>query len=121
LQLKELLFKNETQNPTWTFKDRGTALSLQSVFSLGYRRIGTLSSGNMGASVAAYGRRAGMNTFVLLKENVPREKIDALAVCGVKAIRVSGNYGHVYKKTSGNRSFLIQLIEGPLQPLHPLL
>lgn len=105
LRLKELLFKNETQNPTWTFKDRGTALSLQNASSLGYRRIGTLSSGNMGASVAAYGSRAGMDTFILLKENVPREKIDALAVYGVKAIRVSGNYGDTYNKTSelGNR------------------
>jgi len=105
VRLRELLFKNETQNPTWTFKDRGTALSLQNAFSLGYRRIGTLSSGNMGASVAAFGSRAGMDTFILLKENVPGEKIDALAVYGVKAIRVSGNYGDVYNKTSelGNR------------------
>jgi len=105
LRLRELLLKNETQNPTWTFKDRGTALSLQNAFSLGYRCIGTLSSGNMGASVAAFGSRAGMDTFILLKENVPREKIDALAVYGVKAIRVSGNYGDVYNKTSelGNR------------------
>ena len=97
--IKELLFKNETQNPTWTFKDRGTAFSLQNAFSLGYRRIGTLSSGNMGASVAAFGSRAGMDTFILLKANVPREKIDALAVYGVKAIQVSGNYGDVYNRT----------------------
>ncbi len=98
--IKELFFKNETQNPTWTFKDRGTALSLQNAFSLGYRRIGTLSSGNMGASVAAFGSRAGMDTFILLKANTPREKIDALAIYGVKAIRVSGNYGDVYNRTS---------------------
>jgi len=98
--LKELLFKNETQNPSWTFKDRGTALSLQNAFSLGYRRIGTLSSGNMGASVAAYGSRAGMDTFILLKANVPQEKIDALTVYGAKAIQVSGNYGDVYNRTS---------------------
>jgi threonine synthase len=97
--IKNLLFKNETQNPTWTFKDRGTALSLQNAFSLGYRRIGTLSSGNMGASVAAFGSRAGMDTFILLKGNVPREKIDALTVYGAKAIQVSGNYGDVYNKT----------------------
>lgn len=98
--IKELLFKNETQNPTWTFKDRGTAFSLQNAFSLGYSRIGTLSSGNMGASVAAFGSRAGMDTFILLKANVPREKIDALAIYGVNAIQVSGNYGDVYNRTS---------------------
>ncbi len=53
----------------------------------------------MGASVAALGSRAGMDTFILLKGNVPREKIDALAVYGARAIQVSGNYGDVYNKT----------------------
>lgn len=94
--LKDLFFKNETQNPTWTFKDRGTAFSVQNASSLGYRRLGTLSSGNMGASVAAFGSRARMDTFILLKANAPREKIDALTVYGAKAIQVSGNYGEAY-------------------------
>jgi len=76
--LKELFFKNETQNPTWTFKDRGTACSVQNASALGYKRFGTLSSGNMGASVAAYGGRAGMDTFIMLKDTVPREKIEAV-------------------------------------------
>ena len=97
--IRELFFKNETQNPTWTFKDRGTALSLQNAICLGYRRIGTLSSGNMGASVAALGSRAGMETFILLKGNTPTEKIEALAVYGANAIQVSGNYGDVYDRT----------------------
>ena len=48
LGLKELFFKNETQNPTWTFKDRGTACSVQNAFALGYRRFGTLSGRSSG-------------------------------------------------------------------------
>ena len=96
--LKDLFFKNETQNPTWTFKDRGTAFSVQNAASLGYRRLGTLSSGNMGASVAAFGSRAHMDTIILLKSNVPGEKSDALTVYGAKALKVSGNYGDVYYK-----------------------
>jgi threonine synthase len=96
--LKELFFKNETQNPTWTFKDRGTACSVQNAFALGYQRLGTLSSGNMGASVAAYGSRAGMDTFIMLKENVPREKIEALAIYGATAFKVSGDYRQLYQK-----------------------
>jgi threonine synthase len=98
LGLGELFFKNETQNPTWTFKDRGTACSVQNAFALGYRRFGTLSSGNMGASVAAYGSRAGMDTFIMLKDNVPREKIDALTIYGARAFKVYGNYTKLYAR-----------------------
>ena len=98
LGLKALFFKNETQNPTWTFKDRGTACSVQNAFALGYRRFGTLSSGNMGASVAAYGSRAGMDTFIMLKDNVPREKIDALTIYGARAFKVHGDYRELYTR-----------------------
>jgi threonine synthase len=98
LGLQELFFKNETQNPTWTFKDRGTACSVQNAFALGYRRFGTLSSGNMGASVAAYGSRADMDTFIMLKDNVPQEKIDALTIYGARAFKVYGDYGELYAR-----------------------
>ena len=105
LGLEALLLKNETRNPTWTFKDRGTACSVQNARALGYRRFGTLSSGNMGASVAAYGSRAGMDTFIMLKDNVPREKIDALTIYGARAFQVYGDYGELYTRLLeiGNR------------------
>lgn len=96
--LKVLFFKNETQNPTWTFKDRGTACSIQNAVALGFKRFGTLSSGNMGASVAAYGGRAGMDTFIMLKDNVPLEKIEALTIYGAKAFQVHGDYRQLYQK-----------------------
>jgi threonine synthase len=96
--LKELFFKNETQNPTWTFKDRGTACSVQNAFGLGYKRLGTLSSGNMGASVAAFGSRAGLDTFIMLKDNVPLEKIEALTIYGARAFKVYGDYRQLYQK-----------------------
>jgi len=60
LGLKELLFKNETQNPTWTFKDRGTACSVQYAFALGYRRFGTLSGRSPGFGWTLPGYSKGM-------------------------------------------------------------
>ncbi len=96
--LRTLFLKNETQNPTWTFKDRGTACSVQNALRLDYKRFGTLSSGNMGASVAAYGSRAEMDTIIILKENVPIEKIEALTIYGARAIQVRGDYAELYTK-----------------------
>ena len=97
-RIKGLFFKSETQNPTWSFKDRGTACSIQNAAFWEYKRFGTLSSGNMGASVAAFGSRARMETFILLRDNVSKEKIDALTIYGANAIRISGDFLGVYNK-----------------------
>jgi len=98
LGLEHLYFKNETTNPTWTFKDRGTACAVQHAVSQGFKRLGTLSSGNMGASIAAFGRHAGLDTFVLLKAGVPREKVAAIAVHQVNVLLVSGDYDDIYQR-----------------------
>ncbi len=96
LNLDDLYIKNETVNPTWSFKDRGTFTSLQHALSLGYKSVGTLSSGNMAVSVAAYGARAGIKTLILVSAELPLEKLKPILIYNPILIRVLGDYGQIY-------------------------
>lgn len=97
LGLAAVYAKNEAQNPTASFKDRGTAVAVQKAVSLGFKRIGTVSTGNMAASTAAYGARAGLETFVLLKEGTSMTSLKGAAIFGPRLIEVEGDYGLLFR------------------------
>jgi threonine synthase len=96
LGVQGLFAKNEAQNPTGSFKDRGTVVAIQKALSLGFKKVGTVSTGNMAASTAAYGARAGLKTYVLLKEGTPRTSLQAAGIFGPTLISVRGDYGRLF-------------------------
>ena len=83
-----LLLKNETQNPTWSFKDRGSLTCMFLARELGEDTVATISTGNMGHSVAAYAARAGLRAVVFLPSFAPAEKISAMAMHGAEILKV---------------------------------
>ncbi len=91
--------KFEAQNPTMSFKDRGTTAAVQKAVAMGFTRIGTVSTGNMAASTAAYGARAGLETTVLLKEETAPQSLLAAGIYGPKLVRVRGDYGRLFYKS----------------------
>ncbi len=94
-----LYLKNETVNPTWSFKDRGTILGIKRALELGYDKIGTVSTGNMAASVACYGAYHGLRTIVLVSSDIPEGKLGQISLYGPEIIAVDGDYGELYHQS----------------------
>lgn len=99
LGLNGLWVKNESANPTWSFKDRGTAACVTHAKNLGFDTVGTVSTGNMAPSVAAYAAAAGMKSIILVKGDVVDEKMGPIAIYGARLIRVQGAYDQLYALT----------------------
>jgi len=99
LGIPRLFAKNEAQNPTGSFKDRGTAVAIQKAVALGFQSVGTVSTGNMAASTSAYGARAGLRTIVLLKEGTSRTSVQAAGIFGAGLVTVRGDYGRLFYKS----------------------
>ncbi|MFX1383282.1 MAG: threonine synthase [Promethearchaeota archaeon] len=70
LGVKNLFFKDETQNPTSSFKDRAAALLISHARSLDYHKVVCASNGNQGASIAAYTSLEGMECVNIIPEDI---------------------------------------------------
>jgi len=64
--LKNLYVKNEGENPTGSFKDRGMTVGVTKAVELGMEKVACASTGNTSASLAAYAARAGIECIVLI-------------------------------------------------------
>ena len=96
--LDQLLLKNETQNPTWSFKDRGSLTCIAMAREMGEEVTATISTGNMGNSIAAYAAKADLRAIVFVPGFTPVEKIMAMGVHGATVLKVHGPDYSVIKK-----------------------
>ena len=71
LGLRQLWIKDEAQNPTGSFKDRGLSLAISRAKELGVRKAAIPSAGNAGGSFAAYAARAGIEAHVFMPRDTP--------------------------------------------------
>ncbi len=93
-----LLIKYEASNPTGSFKDRGSSLEITKALEFGKRKVALASTGNMGASVAAYAAYAGLECKVFVPDIVGREKLTQMRAYGAKTILVDGDYSVAMKQ-----------------------
>jgi len=97
--LPPVFAKDETANPTASFKDRGTIVAVHKAISLGLKKIGTVSTGNMAGSTAAYAAKAGLRSFIFVKEDTSREKIFSAGIYGPVLFKVRGDYGMLFRQS----------------------
>ncbi|HWW44387.1 MAG TPA: threonine synthase, partial [Acidimicrobiia bacterium] len=93
--LGELWLKNDTMNPTGSFKDRVTSVALTKARELGFKVAACASTGNLANSVAAHAARAGMRSYVFIPSDLEQQKIITTAVYGGNLIAIDGTYDDV--------------------------
>jgi threonine synthase len=97
LGLKQLWVKDDSGNPTHSFKDRVVAVALSAARELGLRVLACPSTGNLANAVAAAAARAGIESVVLVPANLEQQKILASAIYDTTLIAIEGTYDDVNK------------------------
>ncbi|MGH3519371.1 MAG: threonine synthase [Haloechinothrix sp.] len=95
LGVKRIWIKDDTGNPTHSFKDRVVAVALAAAREFGFTVLACPSTGNLANAVAAAAARAGWDSVVLIPASLERAKVLTTAVYDGSLIAVDGNYDDV--------------------------
>ncbi len=95
LGLRDLWIKNDTLNPTGSFKDRVVSVALTAARRLGFKVAACASTGNLANSVAAHAAHSGMRAVVFIPKDLEVAKIVGTAVYGAEVVAIDGNYDDV--------------------------
>jgi threonine synthase len=100
LGMKALWVKDDSANPTHSFKDRVVSMAATAGRALGLTRIACASTGNLANSVAAHAARAGLRSIVFIPADLEPGKVVQTAVYGGTLVAVEGSYDDVNRLTS---------------------
>jgi threonine synthase len=89
--LRNLYLKDESVNPTGSFKARGLAVAVSMARELGISRLAIPSAGNAGGALAAYAARAGMQALVFMPEGTPLANRLESELLGAEVVLVPGS------------------------------
>ena len=98
LGLEHLYVKNEGENPTSSFKDRGMTVGITRALEVGAKSVICASTGNTAASLAAYSAKAGLERIVLIPSGkIAYGKLAQAIVYGAKIVQIKGNFDEALK------------------------
>ena len=108
LGLPNLYIKNDTVNPTWSFKDRVVAIASSRARELGYEKLACASTGNLANSVSAHAAAAGMEAVVVIPDDLEAGKVLGSSIYNPTLVKVHGNYDAVNRlcaELAGSRNW----------------
>jgi threonine synthase len=88
--LGELFIKDESQNPTQSFKARGMTMAVSMALELGARKLAVPSAGNAAGALAAYSARAGLEAHIFMPRDTPRANIIECEQTGAHVVLMDG-------------------------------
>ncbi len=88
----QLYFKYEAQNPTGSFKDRGSSVEVAKALEFKAKEVVCASTGNMGASLAAYSGIANLKCSVFIPMDTKTVKLEQMLAYGANVYKVHGDY-----------------------------
>jgi threonine synthase len=90
LGMRSLYIKDDTKNPTASFKDRPMTVGVSKAVELGFDTTASASSGNAAAALAAYSAKAGVACYTFVPEMASPGKIAQLSMFGANVVRLRG-------------------------------
>ena len=100
LGLNNLYIKNDSVNPSFSFKDRVVSVAATKAVEFGFDTLACASTGNLACSVAAHAARAGIRSIVFVPHDLEWGKIIGAAVYGPTLVSVEGTYDEVNRLCS---------------------
>ena len=100
LGLENLYFKNDSVNPSFSFKDRVVAVASTKAREFGFDTLACASTGNLAGAVAAHGAKASLKTIVFFPSDLEMGKIVGAAIYGSTLVAVDGTYDQVNRLSS---------------------
>ncbi|MBL8100436.1 MAG: threonine synthase [Anaerolineales bacterium] len=99
LNLKHLWLKDESRNPTASFKDRASAIVVTRAHELKSEIVVTASTGNAGAALAGMAAAVNQKAIIFAPKSAPQAKVAQLLVFGAKVILIDGSYDDAFDLT----------------------
>jgi len=96
LGLRSLWIKDESRNPTASFKDRASAVVVARARQTGAQVVVTASTGNAGAALAGMAAAVGQKAVIFAPRSAPPAKIAQLLIYGAQVFLVDGNYDQAF-------------------------